>query len=689
MAAKPGCIISDLLVALGPGGATAPTPGLVQATPSVAPLFVQQSDGSWQEIDNAVLSVAASAGSGSWSLTLPSQANCDPSAVTWTIALPDGTKWNGPITAAMVTASQGTPLTLHDLKATYGWALVNTAPAASLAPFVATATALGMVTLDQNPTSGNPIVLTAPRLGAASGVAGLDGGGHVPLGQLSGLTTAQLAANAGIVAGQIASVNPSALTGSGTVPLGALSGITAAQLDPAAGIGFGQIASVAASAVIGSHTLADGVLSANVPLLNAANVWTNAETVWNQAPTATPNFGLISLGPAPFDGASAGHFAGSGGGTILAANAASGFAGNLVDLQVAGSSKFKVSATGATTLADTLTASSTAHGTASFTLSGTLQATNSNATLLVQKTATMNGFTGGGPLLLLSDSTADNGGVSGALILQILANSKEIFRMDNTGGWAAGNAFSSFRTVTPAGLAVALAAGGALTVGTPYFWVVTALDSFGNESAISNEVTATPTSGNQAGGLTWNNLQGAMGYNVYRSTASGNYTNATRYTVLAATGFNDTGAAGTTASAPTGSTNNSKGLILSATSTQPTWIAQHRNPTASAAQSLNLGSGPFDGASAGHFAGSAFGTILGINAPSGYQGTLIDVQLAGAGRFKVDPSGNVTMAGTPGFSGAAPVAKPTITGSRGGNAALASLLTALAATGLLTDSTTA
>jgi hypothetical protein len=44
--------------------------------------------------------------------------------------------------------------------------------------------------------------------------------------------------------------------------------------------------------------------------------------------------------------------------------------------------------------------------------------------------------------------------------------------------------------------------------------------------------------------------------------------------------------------------------------------------------------------------------------------------------------------GNIGFFGAAPGAKPTITGSKGGNAALASLLTQLAALGLLTDFTT-
>ena len=53
-------------------------------------------------------------------------------------------------------------------------------------------------------------------------------------------------------------------------------------------------------------------------------------------------------------------------------------------------------------------------------------------------------------------------------------------------------------------------------------------------------------------------------------------------------------------------------------------------------------------------------------------------------------SANVTLgtaSSTVGFYGATPAAKPTITGSRGGNAALASLLTQLAALGLVTDST--
>src|SRR5206468_986794 len=54
------------------------------------------------------------------------------------------------------------------------------------------------------------------------------------------------------------------------------------------------------------------------------------------APTATTSYGLVSLGAGPFDGTSTGHFAGTGPGTVVAVNTASGFGGNLVDYQVAG-----------------------------------------------------------------------------------------------------------------------------------------------------------------------------------------------------------------------------------------------------------------------------------------------------------------------------------------------------------------
>ena len=49
----------------------------------------------------------------------------------------------------------------------------------------------------------------------------------------------------------------------------------------------------------------------------------------------------------------------------------------------------------------------------------------------------------------------------------------------------------------------------------------------------------------------------------------------------------------------------------------------------------------------------------------------------------LEASGSAPMIG---FLGAAPVARPTVSGSRGSNAALTSLLTALANLGLVTDS---
>jgi Protein of unknown function (DUF3168)/Head domain of trimeric autotransporter adhesin len=60
--------------------------------------------------------------------------------------------------------------------------------------------------------------------------------------------------------------------------------------------------------------------------------------------------------------------------------------------------------------------------------------------------------------------------------------------------------------------------------------------------------------------------------------------------------------------------------------------------------------------------------------------------ITGLEYLRAETNGTAAMIG---FFGAAAVARPTITGSRGGNAALASLLTALASLGLVTDSTTA
>ena len=107
----------------------------------------------------------------------------------------------------------------------------------------------------------------------------LDGSGHIPLAELTGITTSQLSATAGIVAGQIASVNPSALTGSGTVPVG---GLPVGSVSQKGIVEVDGITITAASGVIsavggggGSLTYHTAALASDVPLVGD-NSWQSA-----------------------------------------------------------------------------------------------------------------------------------------------------------------------------------------------------------------------------------------------------------------------------------------------------------------------------------------------------------------------------------------------------------------------------
>src|ERR1700728_511371 len=73
----------------------------------------------------------------------------------------------------------------------------------------------------------------------------------------------------------------------------------------------------------------------------------------------------------------------------------------------------------------------------------------------------------------------------------------------------------------PKNLTGTLTTGGSLTLGQAYFWVVTAIDGAGGETTVSNEVTFTPSGGNQSVTLNWNLVPNAYAYNVYRGTTSG------------------------------------------------------------------------------------------------------------------------------------------------------------------------
>lgn len=103
-------------------------------------------------------------------------------------------------------------------------------------------------------------------------------------------------------------------------------------------------------------------------------------------------------------------------------------------------------------------------------------------------------------------------------------------------------------------------------------------------------------------------------------------------------------------------------------------------------QFSNNGGNYFDGvenSTGSWFGGTAYARV--INAPSG---RVIEHVIAGTRKTETSATG-FKVIGNVGFYNTTAIAKPTVTGSRGGNAALASALTQLANLGLITDSSTA
>ena len=106
-----------------------------------------------------------------------------------------------------------------------------------------------------------------------------------------------------------------------------------------------------------------------------------------------------------------------------------------------------------------------------------------------------------------------------------------------------------------------LATSGSLTVGTIYYYELTAINVFG-ETTASNEVSQTPTAGNQTVSLSWAVVNGATGYKLYRGASTGGE-NALVATLGAVTGYNDAGAPTASAVLPAANTTSaiSPGLL--------------------------------------------------------------------------------------------------------------------------------
>ncbi len=91
--------------------------------------------------------------------------------------------------------------------------------------------------------------------------------------------------------------------------------------------------------------------------------------------------------------------------------------------------------------------------------------------------------------------------------------------------WMLGGAASAAggNLAAPTGpFAAALATGGSLSSGTPYYYKITSFNAVG-ETTGSLEVTQTPSGGNLSITLTWGAVSGAAGYRIYRTVSTGTY----------------------------------------------------------------------------------------------------------------------------------------------------------------------
>lgn len=170
---------------------------------------------------------------------------------------------------------------------------------------------------------------------------------------------------------------------------------------------------------------------------------------------------------------------------------------------------------------------------------------------------------------------------------QALYNWAEVIDDGTGSGWTPPNALNSGTHTAfevnnnaaiavpgpPTSLTASLVAGGTLTVGTKYYWVVTAnwtntATGASLQSDLSNEVNLTPTTGNQTASLSWTAPAAATGftlsgYSVWRGTSAGGEN------VLVTSGI----AAGTTTYSDTGSTGSSQLPVFGGTAGPVVWLS--------------------------------------------------------------------------------------------------------------------
>jgi hypothetical protein len=160
------CLIQDVATTLASDGSYRPLKrASVSAVPSALPLFTKQA-GVFVILQNPA-PVVVTDPAGNWALTLPWPSETSPAGVTWQIAEPDGTVWQGTVPEGIAG-----PLSLRTLQQSYAWAVVS-APGASALGITRLLQGASSLTLDTGGhlQAAGPAPSVTPTANAGSGAS--------------------------------------------------------------------------------------------------------------------------------------------------------------------------------------------------------------------------------------------------------------------------------------------------------------------------------------------------------------------------------------------------------------------------------------------------------------------------------------------------------------------------------------
>ena len=338
--------------------------------------------------------------------------------------------------------------------------------------------------------------------------------------------------------------------------------------------------------------------------------------------SSSPTSGLLNIGDGPFDGSSGGYFNGSATGTEFAVNAVSGFAGNLIDLQTNGTSKLSVDASG--NITDSVLAGG---GCLAANTAGTIELTSCGAASLAIGSL----ITGGSPNQVL------------------FANGSEEVAQDANFTYIGGDL----------GLGTS-APDSTLTVNGQVHVVGANQLEFDTSAANTYFGNFTNPSGNLVGFSVPSNVLFAFDTSSLRTGfgGTGTYFASNNPNALAEfrgkadeVQLNVEGYSGQTndildvkkSDGTTLFNVQNIGNVGIGTASPASLFAVSGAPVASANVGLvSIGNGGFTGGGS-NFAGSATGTQIALNATSTFSGDLLNLEVGGGSKAKIDASGNLYL----------------------------------------------